>query len=264
MKSSNYLSIEMQSGTEKLAEALVLRGFPVEVNNDFISLRNGSQHDQQQLKTFLDTLEIPVFWNGDGFQLLVNHFPIPKMRKIIQYPGREHMVNMEGYHFQWRSFVTRRYGIRTNTIELCPYTAILVKALNEAGIVTLTGCNGHGQHDPNFQLSGIYHGIWFSIIQQRYLKDLPLHYQWDMQFIRGGCNAGIFAQKSSDDRWDMNKVLADCYQMAQMLTSHAAEIRAWKRRTFKRNMKQSAEAMKKGGNIHQLFEWMIEAAELTK
>jgi hypothetical protein len=264
MKTSNYLSIEMQSGTDKLVEALELRGFPVEVNNDIISLRNGSPDDFKQLKVFLETLEIPVFWNGDGFQLLINQFPIPKMRKIIQFPGHEHFVHMEGYHYQWRSFVTRRYGIRTNTINLCPFTAILVKALNEAGIVTLTGCNGHGQHDPNFQLSGIYNGIWFSIIQQRYLKELPLHYKWEMKFISGGCNAGIFAEKHPKEKWEMNKILADCYQMATILNAHAAEIREWKSRTFKRNMKQSVEALRHVGDYRQLADWMKEAAELTK
>jgi hypothetical protein len=264
MKSSNYLSMEMQSGTEKLAEALLLRGFPVEVKNDLISIRNGSHQDYEQLKKFFKTLDIPVFWNGDRFQLLINHFPLQKMREIIQFHGTEHFVHMEGYHFQWRSFVTRRYGIRTNSINLCPFTAVLVQALNEAGIVTLTGCNGHGHHDPNFQLSGIYNGIWFSIIQQRYLKEMPLHYNWKMQFIAGGSNAGIFVDKLPNERWEMNKILDDCYQMAQVLTSHAAEIREWKKLSFKRNMKQSAEFFRCSGNHQQLFEWMKNGAELAK
>ena len=212
-----------------------------------LRLRNGSIQDYNQLKGFLETLNIPVFWNGDQFQLLTNHFPLQMMKKIIEFHGREHFVHMEGYHFKWRSFVNRRYGIRTNTTDLCPYTAIMVKALNEAGIVTLTGCNGHGNHSPNFQLSGIYHGIWFSIIQHQYMKDLSLHYNWKVEFIRGASNAVIIANKSSDERWDMKKVLSDCYQMANVLTAHAGEIREWKSRCFKRNMKQTAEALRETG-----------------
>jgi hypothetical protein len=261
MKPSNFISLEMQTGTEKLAEALLLRGFPVEVKKDMITLRNGSQEDFRQLKSFLETLNIPVFWNENRFQLLINHLPFQKMKEMIYFHGKEHFVHMEPYHFQWRSFVNRRFGIRTNTINLCPFTAIMVKALNEAGIVTLTGCNGHGNHSPNFQLSGAYNGIWFSIAQQQYMKGLSLNYHWKIQFPAEGSNAGIIATKRPEERWEMSKVLADCHQMAQVLTSHAAEIRGWKNRSFKRNMKQIAENLRLTGNYKQLFEWMKKTAE---
>ncbi|MGF6950188.1 hypothetical protein QF028_002693 [Neobacillus sp. B4I6] len=256
MKKSVYVSMEMQTGTEKLAEAIVLRGFPVKVENDFITLPNGSPQDYHQLKIFLEKMQVPVFWNGDRFQLLTNRFPLQKMREIIHFHGREHSVHMEGYHFKWRSFVTRRYGIRTNTINLCPFTTIMVKALNEAGIVTLTGCNGHGNHKPNFQLSGVYYGVWFSIIQEKYMKNLSLHYNWKVNYSPGGCNAVIMANKSSEKNWDMKKVLADCYQMAVVLTDHAAELREWKKRSFKRSMKQNAETLKQSGDIQPLIHWM--------
>lgn len=264
MKPSFYVSIQMQSGTEKLAEALALRGYPVELKNDLISLKNGSRQDYLHLKNFLATLNIPVFWNGDQFQLLINQFPVQKMREIIHFHGNEHYVHMEGHHFHWRSFVNRRYGIRTNTPNLCPFTAILVKALNESGIVTLTGCNGHGNHNPNFQLSGVYNGIWFSIIQQTYLKDLQLHYNWRLEMLQGGSNAAITANKPANKRWEMNKILSDCYQMASVLTSHAVEIRAWKKRSFKRNMKQKAETLRTTVNLQQLFVWMTAIAEAAK
>ena len=264
MEPSLYVLMETKTGTEKLAEALLLRGFPVEVKNDFITLRNGSTKDYTQLKGFLETLNIPVFWNEDQFQLLTNHFPLQMMKKIIEFHGHEHFVNMEGYHFKWRSFVNRRYGIRTNTTDLCPFTAIMVKALNEAGIVTLTGCNGHGKHSPNFQLSGTFHGIWFSIIQHQYMNNLSLNYSWKVEFIRGASNATIIANKPSDERWDMKKVLADCYQMANVLTTHAGEIREWKSRCFKRHMKQTVEHLRETGDIAQLYEWMKKIAASEK
>ena len=39
MKPSLYVLMETKTGTEKLAEALLLRGFPVEVKNDFITFK---------------------------------------------------------------------------------------------------------------------------------------------------------------------------------------------------------------------------------
>lgn len=264
MKTSVYVSMEMQSGTKKLVEALMLRGFPVQMNNDLISLRNGSKQDQEQLKRFLEKLNIPVFWNGDQFQLLVNRFPLQKMKEIIHFNGREHLIHMEGYHFKWRSFVNRRYGIRTNTTDLCPYTAIMIKALNEAGIVTLAGCNGHGHHSPSFQLSGVYYGIWFSLIQQKYMNNLSLHYKWKVEFVRDFSSSVMIAHKSANEPWDMMKVLADCEQMALALTSHASEIREFKKRCFKRSMKEAAESLKDGGDVYKLYEWMKEILELGK
>jgi len=260
MKKSLFVEMKLQAGTEKLAEALLLRGFPVELENEFISLRNGSQQDLHQLEIFLETLNVPVFWSESRFQLLTNHFPLHKVKEIVHFKGRQHSVHMESYHFKWRSFVNRRYGIRTNTISLCPYTAIMVKALNEAGIVALAGCNGHGKHNPNFQLSGVYYGIWFSIIQERYMQALKLHYKWNVKFIREASNSIIVANKPEEDKWDMNKVLADCYQMANVLTEHAAELREWKRRTFKRKMKQKAETFKETRDMNQLFDWMNDIA----
>lgn len=258
MKTSAFLNMELQTGTEKLAEALVLRGFPVIVEKDFITLRNGSERDYMELRFFLDKLNIPVFWNGNRFQLLTNHFPMQKMKQIIQHPGREHSIHMEGYHFKWRSFTGRRYGIRTNTLELCPYTAVLVKALNEAGIVTLAGCHGHGKHSPNFKLAGVYAGIWFNIIQEKHLKKHSLHYQWKVHFQPGCSNASIIAYKRTNEAWDMKKVLADCYKMAMTLTEKASEIREWKAGAFRRSMKGRAEEMRAEGDIKELQRWMEE------
>ncbi|MEC5425893.1 hypothetical protein QGM71_20780 [Virgibacillus sp. C22-A2] len=256
MKTSVYVSLEMQGGTNRLVEALVLRGFPVQVKNDFISLRNGSNRDYEELKGFLDKLNIPVFWNENQFQLLVNRLPLQKVREIVRYKGRNYQFHAQGYHFKWRTFANRRYGIRTNTTELCPYTAIMVRALNEAGIVTLSGCNGHGHHSPNFQLSGVYYGIWFSLIQKRYLNDLSLNYTWKVRLGQGFSPSKVYACKSSNQQWDMIKVLADCEKMALTLTSHASDIRELKQNCFKRGMKETAESLKSDGQFNKLSGWM--------
>ncbi|MED4018539.1 hypothetical protein [Sutcliffiella cohnii] len=261
MRNSIYVTMEMQDGTSKLAEALQLRGFQVKVKNDYVSLVNGSEKDVQELKYFLDKLNIPVYWNKDQFQLLVNRFPLHKMKEIIQYKGRNYTYQVQGYHLKWRSFANRRYGIRTNTMDLCPYTAMMLKALNEAGIVTISGCNGHHHHNPNFQFSGVYFGIWFSLIQEKYLKNLSLHYQWKVEFLRGRMTSGLIANKSVEENWNMKKILADCEQMANALRKHASTIRNLKKNSFKRGMKETPESFREKGDMKGLYDWMKKVIE---
>ncbi len=261
MTNLSFLNFEMADGTKKLAEALFLRGFPVQMENDFISLRNGSERDYAELKWLLERLAIPVFWNGKKFQLLVTHFPYGKMRQIVRLNGIPHSVDMSDYHYKWKTFVNRRFGIRTSTLQLCPYTAILVKALNEAGIVALTGCNGHGRHSPNVRLSGVYFGVWFSLIQEKYLQHLRLHYSWQVEYTGGKTTACIIANKATNEPWDMLKVLDDCRQMAEVLVKHAAEIRALKRQTFKRSMKEIPEKYRLSRDMHGLRDWMKQTLE---
>ena len=253
---SAFINYEMKNGKEKLMEALHLRGFFVKEENDYISLVNGSKQDIIELKLLLKKCSIPVLWNGNQFQLLVNNLPAEKAREIICYKGKNHYFGVQDYHLKWRSFVNRRYGIRISTLDNCPFTAIMAKALNFAGIVTLCCCNGHGKHAPNFRLSGIYNGIWFKIIQEKYLADLTLHYRWEIDFEKEIKIPYIVAKKRTDETWDMLKVLADCEKMANVLLQHADEIRSLKRNIFKRNMKEEAESMKDAGDIKGLYSWM--------
>jgi len=262
MKNSVYVRMELQDGTNKLADALKLRGFSVAMEGELIKLVNGSEKDAAELKYFLEELNIPVFWlNDNKFQLLVNRLPSQLIKKIIHYKGRNHHYFIEGYQFKWRSFVTRRYGIRTNTLDLCPYTAILVKALNEAGIVTVSGCNGHQHHAPNLQFSGIYYGIWFSIIQEKYLKNLSLYYDWQVEILAGGKTSGLIAHKRDTANWDRIKILADCEKMAYTLQKHARDIRHLKRSCFKRKMKDKAESFRETFDWEKLSEWMKDIVE---
>lgn len=261
LTNSSFIQYEMKSGTEKLIEALYLRGFFVKEEKGILSLINGSDRDVKELKWLLEQCAIPVIWNGEKFQLLVNHLPTEKVSEIVHFKGHNHPVAMESYHFKWRSFVTRRFGIRISTVDNCPYTAVMAKALNIAGIVTLCGCNGHGNHEPNFRLSGIYNGIWFSIIQEKYLADLSLHYRWELEFNKNTNATYILAKKAKHESWDMVKILDDCEKMARVLLKHAQEIRKLKRQCFKRNMKETAETMRKAGNIQGLYDWMKNRVE---
>jgi glycerol-3-phosphate responsive antiterminator len=66
--------------------------------------------------------------------------------------------------------------------------------------------------------------------------------------------------KTSEKNWDMEKILAECCQMASVLTKHVAELRDWKKRSFKSGMKDKAETLKEAGDFHQLMNWMKDMA----
>ena len=168
---------------------------------------------------------------------------------------------MNDYHYKWRAFVNRRHGLKVNTIELDPYIACLVKAVNQAGISCLAGCDGHLKHAPNLQFSGVYNGAWFHIIQKRYLNELKLNYTWKVTF-KGGSGAQLVAEKEETESWDMKKIYEDTLNMAYKLKEHSEEIKERKVSSFKRNqqMKQMAESYRESGNYVKLIEWMEEVS----
>ena len=179
------------------------------------------------------------------------------MKRIMNVRGREFPVYMEGYHYRWRSFAQRRFGIKVNALDLDPQVALLVKTLNLAGITTLAGCNGHHRYAPNFQLSGVFQGAWFEVIQEKYLKQCSLHYKWNVHYgNRSG--SSIIAENEGDERWDMNKIYQDTVQMAVILKKHAAEIRELKKKTFKRDgvMKEMAKRFVEEKDYVGLVGWM--------
>src|SRR5690606_36696084 len=112
--------------------------------------------DDRALKALLGKLNIPVFWDGDKFQLLVNRLPVMMMKKITTEKGHEFPVTMQDYHYKWRAFVNRKYGLKVNTMDLDPYIACLVKAVNQTGIACLADCDGHLKYAPNSHFSGAY------------------------------------------------------------------------------------------------------------
>lgn len=253
------MKLEMMNATARVAEALQTRGLFLKMNDSVITLMTeNTESDIKRVRILLEKINIPTFWHSNhSFEVLVNRLPVAAMKKIINEKGRSFPVRMEGYHFHWRSFVQRRYGIKVNALDLDANMAMFVKSLNLAGITTLAGCNGHHRFSPKAQLSGVYQGMWFTIIQQRYLNDLSLHYKWNVHFgIESG--AVLVAEKDLEEKWDMNLIYQDTVQMGSVLQQHAAEIRKLKKVYFKRNkqMKQKAEKMLNEKKYCELLEWM--------
>jgi hypothetical protein len=263
---SNIFALELMDGQDRLFEALEMRGFLVEKKGSFLTLSSGSAAlDYQALKALFKNFNIPVFWQGNGFQLLVNRFPVGMMKKITTIAGREFQVNMNDYHFRWRAFTNRRNGLKVNTLELDPYIACLVKAVNLAGVACLAGCDGHLKHAPNLQFSGVYNGAWFHIIQKQFLNDLKLNYAWEVSF-KGGSGSRLVAVKADTENWDMKKIYEDTLNMAYRLKENAEEIKERKSLAFKRSkqMKQIAESFREGGEYTILINWMEKASSVGK
>jgi hypothetical protein len=256
MNDMHLLHVESMNGTNRLAEALKTRGLFVKTERDMIIFTaENTAEDVVKVRSLLKKLHIPVLWQGQTLQLLTNRFPIALMRKIIHTPGCSFSVSMEGYHFLWRSFAQRRFGIKVNALDLDANMALFVKTLNLVGITALSGCNGHNRYEPNVQLSGVFQGAWFQIVQAMFLENCHLHYQWNVHFENGSGSCIV----ASGAPWDMNLIYQDTVTMANLLEQHAPDIRALKR-TFKRsgNMKQTAEAFVKEKQYDQLARWMNE------
>lgn len=263
---SNLLSLELMDGQERLAEALEMRGFLVEKNGLFLKLSSGSAtSDITDLKSLLTKLNIPVFWDGDCFQLLTNRLPVIMMKKIIKQKGTEFPVSMNDYHFKWRAFVNRKHGLKVDTMKLDPYIACLVKAVNQVGIACLAGCDGHLRHAPNLQFSGVYNGAWFQIVQNHYLNELKLNYSWEVEY-KGNSGARLVARKKDSEQWNMKMIYEDTLTMAYKLKERSSEIKDSKTSSFKRNhqMKLEAETYRINSQFEELVEWMKKYSQQTR
>ncbi|WP_077212386.1 hypothetical protein [Bacillus dakarensis] len=255
----NLMKLEMMNGTERAAEALQMRGLFVEVKNDIIELtKENTKQDIEKVCQLLNSLNIPTLWIASNkFQVLVNRLPISMMKKIMNIRGHEFPVSMNGYHYLWRAFAQRRFGIKVNALDLDPQVAMMVKMLNLAGITTLAGCNGHHRYAPNFQLSGVFQGAWIKVIQEKYLNECVLHYKWNIHFGNQS-GSSIIAEKTPNESWDMNKIYQDTVQMATVIKKHADEIRHLKNHTFKRDgeMKEIGKRFVFEKDYVGVVEWM--------
>ncbi|WP_227939056.1 hypothetical protein [Alkalihalobacillus deserti] len=255
---SNLLTLELMDGQERLFEALEMRGFLVEKKGPFLALAKGSAaSDYSDVKALLSKYNIPIHWNEENFQLLVNKFPVMMMKRITTHRGKEFPISLNGYHFRWRAFVNRKHGLKVDTLKLDPFISCLVKAVNKTGIACVAGCDGHLRHAPNLQFSGVYNGAWFSIVQKKMLNDLNLNYTWEVEF-EGGTGSRLVAKKTATEQWDSKKIYEDTLKMAYRLKDNSTKIKERKITYFKRSkkMKEVAEAFRLNGQLNHLVAWM--------
>ena len=260
MKSPLLLQLEEMIATDTIIEALQIRGFLVKKEDDFIVLQEGSgKRDAWGLRRLLQRLNIPTLWNdkGNRVQILVNTIPFSMAQKIIHTRGRNHPFYIKDYQMMWRHFANKRYGLKTNTLDLDPNIAMLVKTLNLAGITAITGCDGHEEFAPHIRLSGPFNGVWLKIIQERLFQKLELHYNWSVE-LKGMTGAQFIAKKGINQTWDQKKILRDTSRMASILAEHAVELRYSKKASFKRSemMKDIANSFVENVQYEELQKWM--------
>lgn len=256
----NLLNLEVMTATEKVAEALVMRGLFVEVKEGVLFFsENCAKKDVEDVKLVLNKLTIPYMTYGeDKIEILVNQMPILKMKKILTAGGRPFEINKAEYHQHWRFFANRRYGFRVNAFQLEYNMARFVKAANLAGIATHAGCNGHLKKAPRFQFAGPYMGAWFATVQRMYLNELNLNYEWEV--VYDGYTGAELRAKTTQN-WCLHKIHQDTLKMAAILEVHAAEIRELKIVNFKRFQKNFVQILTDLEGYFTLEDWMFKVVK---
>lgn len=253
----NLLNLELMNATEKIAEALMMRGLFVEVKNGVLEFSKcNAKADFRDVQTVLNKLNIPFITHGDNqIEILVNKIPTIKMKKILAVGGRPFTIDYERHHQYWRYFMSRNFGIRVNAFQLEYNMARFVKSANLAGIVTYAGCNGHLKKAPRFQFASPFFGAWFNTIQHSYFQHLQLNYKWEIAYD-GITGAELRAKKGQS--WCQAKIHEDTLKMAQCLEQHAEEIRNLKGKCFRKcKHKNITSTWVKEKNYTALENWMM-------
>lgn len=254
----NYLDFKLQDATMTCVEALRLRGFQVKVDNGLIEfLQSSSKRDMAHVTQMLNRLKVPfIVRDANRIEILVTKLPLAFYLKVAKFGSEPYMIPFEEHHTKWRYFYNHRYGVRLDTLEIEYNMATFVKAANLAGIRVISGCNGHHKNSPRFQVVGEYYGAWFEIIQQMFMHDLELNYQWRVQY-QGNTKAEVRAVGSN---WDMDRIHQDTLRMAERLQRQAKEIRAIKERIFERRAKEPKQFVE-NKQYKQLVHWMMQQYE---
>lgn len=250
------------SATSKIVEALKARGFFVkEVNGVIIFTKASAQADQMQALHILNHLEIPFIVLSDhSVEILVNNLPNSIFKKIFQFGGAPFHVGFEERHTTWRYFTSKRFGIRVDSLNLEYNMARFVKVANLTGIAIFSGCNGHLKQSPRFQFSGVFHGAWFNVVQQKYMRDLQLNYKWEV-LHQGHTQAEL--RVVDEVAWDQSLIHQDTLKMAEVLEKYAAEIREIKKLAFSKQQKET-KSFKKHEENNTLATWMYKQSFQTK
>ncbi|WP_312755876.1 hypothetical protein [Rummeliibacillus suwonensis] len=249
------LNLKKMTATEKVQEALMMRGLFVEVQNEILVFsKHNAKNDVKNVQSVLNQLNIPFIMQDENkLEILINQISILQMEKILTAGGHPFDINAKGYHQYWRFFVNRRFGFRVNTFQLEYNMASFVRAANLAGIATYAGCNGHLKKSPRFQLAGPFMGAWFTLIQKHYFQDLKLNYNWKVMYD-GFTGAELRA--TGNQEWCQHKIHEDTLKMAFVLKEHAANIRELKNTHFKRAQKQFIKKWVEKNDFKAIENWM--------
>lgn len=252
----NLLKLELMSATEKIVEALKMRGLFVKAVEGVIEFSNCmSKNDFSDVQILLNKLDIPFWVHGDNrIEILVNELSIITMKKIVKFGGSPFHLDYSEHHSNWRFFTSRSFGLRIDAFKLEYNMARFVKVANYAGIAIFAGCNGHLKKSPRFQFSGPFMGAWFTVIQQKYLSNVELNYEWNVVY-EGYTGSELRAVPKGE--WCLNKIHEDTLKMAEILEIHADDIRKIKKESFYKNQKEIVNVYINRGEFEDLEHWMF-------
>lgn len=268
------------SATEKVVDALKIRGFFVKEENEVILVTcESAREDFAQITFMLNQLNIPFiahenkntidsrdhwYLRNEGknqplgkIEILVNTLPDVIYKQIFRFGGQPYIIDYSKHRIHWRYFTSQSFGPRIDTLELEYNMARFVKVANLAGIAVISGCNGHVKNSPRVEFSSVYYGVWFEVIQELYLKNLQLNYKWNV-FFQG--RTGSELRAVSNEKWDLNKIHQDMLKMADVLEKNATAIRNLKDNIFTKHSTLPKELCQQG-NFQALVEWMNQQIE---
>lgn len=273
---STYVDLKVMSATEKVLDALKARGFFVKEENGAIVVTcESAREDLKQITFILNKLNIPFilqenkkaveardYWGLNVedkkqplgvIEILVNSLPNRIYQQIFRFGGQPFIVDFQQHRTHWRYFTSQSFGPRIDALSLEYNMARFVKVLNLSGIAVLSGCNGHLKYSPRVEFSSEYYGAWFEVIQELYLKDLKLNYEWHVLFE--GRTGSELRAISSDEKWNLNKIHQDLLKIADVIEEHSATIRKLKDSTFSKHSIEPKEFVQQG-NFRELINWM--------
>lgn len=254
----NYIDFKLQGATKLCVDALKSRGFQVKENHGQIEfLQSSSDRDMYHITVILNKLNIPFIKKGQSsIEILVNHVPLSIFDKISKFGGQPYTIPYQECQTNWRYFHNHRFGVRLNALDIEYNMASFVKAANLAGIRVISGCNGHYKNSPRFQVVGEYYGAWFEVVQQLFMTDLDLNYQWKV-FYQGVTKAEI---RAVGDNWDMDRIHQDTMKMAEKLEQHADQIRMLKKQSFRKKSLEPKQFVHER-RFKKLVQWMLQQCE---
>jgi hypothetical protein len=236
------------------AKALQMRGFFIVEEDGFIRLGKGSHpKENMDLKEMLEKLNVPATFHGQKITIGPEKLEDRKLHEIIWYPAKNHEAGGNGGWRSWKYFIKGIYGPKIRTITLETGVALFVKSLSAAGLRTISSCDGHGKRSPHIAFFGHYTACWFIVLYKNLLKDLKLHYDWEIKQKEFSDPLLIAHSKTSE--WNLKLVQEDTYRMASFLFQNGQRISDIKRELFGANRNSINKQVKKM-SFDELIDWM--------
>jgi hypothetical protein len=236
------------------AKALHMRGFFIVEEDGYIRLGKGSHpKENMDLKEMLEILNVPATFHDQKITIGPEKLEDRKLHEIIWYPAKNHEAGGNGGWRSWKYFLKGIYGPKVRTITLETGIALFIKSLSAAGIRTISSCDGHGKKSPHIAFFGHYNACWFMVLYKNQLKNLNLHYDWEIK--QKECSDPLLIAHRWTYEWDLDLVLEDTYRMASFLLQNGQLISEFKRELFGAN-RNTINKLVKYMSFDELVEWM--------